>query len=300
VARLKPRFNEAVNAWWMCDVGRYGFHAVDDATRVTLPTRRVGGAPTHLAWDDAVAAVADALRGCPPEEIALLASPRQSNEDLFALRRLAEHHGVGQLAFRVPPAAPAAADDFLLRADRHPNTRGAELLGLDGDAAAVLAAARAGRVKVLWVFEHDLLDSDWPAAETRQALERVETLIWSGANANATSAVAQLVLPLAAWPERDGTYTNFLGRVQRFRAAVEPLGEARAGWEVIGRVLAALGAPAGAGRAEHWFRELAKSVAAFAGLSYQTIGDTGAMVAGAAPTTAPTPPGRRADAKVTA
>jgi predicted molibdopterin-dependent oxidoreductase YjgC len=155
-------------------------------------------------------------------------------------------------------------------------------------------------VKVLWVFEHDLLDSDWPAAETRQALERVETLIWSGANANATSAVAQLVLPLAAWPERDGTYTNFLGRVQRFRAAVEPLGEARAGWEVIGRVLAALGAPAGAGRAEHWFRELAKSVAAFAGLSYQTIGDTGAMVAGAAPTTAPTPPGRRADAKVTA
>jgi formate dehydrogenase major subunit/formate dehydrogenase alpha subunit len=107
------------------------------------------------------------------------------------------------------------------------------------------------------------------------------------------------VLPLAAWVERDGTFTNFQGRVQRFRAALEPLGEARAGWDVIGRVLAAAGAPIPASRAEHWFRELANSVAAFAGLSYQTIGDGGAMVADAAPTTAPTPPGKRAGAKVT-
>ena len=123
--------------------------------------------------------------------------------------------------------------------------------------------------------------------------------MWSGANANATSARADVVLPLAAWIERDGTFTNFLGRVQRFRAAVEPLGSALAGWDVVGRVLAALGAPPPGTRAEHWFRELAKAVPAFAGLSYQSIGDGGAMVAGAEPTTAPPPPGRRADAKVT-
>jgi predicted molibdopterin-dependent oxidoreductase YjgC len=88
--------------------------------------------------------------------------------------------------------------------------------------------------------------------------------------------------------------------VQRFRAAVEPLGEALAGWDVVGRVMTALGAPAIGTRAEHWFRELSKNVAAFAGLTYQAIGDGGAMIAGAAPTTAPAPPGRRADAKVTA
>jgi hypothetical protein len=64
-------------------------------------------------------------------------------------------------------------------------------------------------------------------------------------------------------------------------------------------VLAALGAPATGTRAEHWFRELARSVPAFAGLTYQSIGDEGAMISGAAPTTAPAPPGRRAAAKVT-
>jgi NADH-quinone oxidoreductase subunit G len=300
VARLKPRFNDAVNAWWICDVGRYGFQAVDDASRLTLPQRRDGAQARDTRWDEAVTAVADALQRHAPEEIAILASPDQSNEDLFALKRLCEQRGIRNVAFRVPPAAPAADDNFLLRADRHPNTKGAELIGLDGDAAGILSAARAGRIKLLWVFEHDLLAGGWPVAETRQALERVETLVWSGANANETSGLAHRVLPVAAWVERDGTFTNFLGRVQRFRAAVEPLGEALAGWDAIGRVLAAMGAPGTGARAEHWFRELVKSVPAFAGLSYQGIGDGGATVAGAAPTSAPTPPGRRADAKVTA
>ena len=299
VARLKPRFNAAVNAWWICDVGRYGFGSVDDATRVTVPQRRAGDQLVETDWGEAVAAVADALRRYTPEEIAILASPGQSNEDLFAVKRLCEQRGIPNVACRVPSASAPADDDFLLRADRHPNTRGAELIGLDGDAAGILSAARAGRIKLLWVFEHDLLANGWPA-DTAQALERVETLVWSGANANATTARAHRVLPLAAWVERDGTFTNFLGRVQRFRAAVEPLGDALAGWDVVGRVLSALGAPAIGTRAEHWFRELAKSVGAFAGMTYQAIGDGGAMISGAQPSTAPAPPGQRAAAKVTA
>ena len=293
VARLKPRFNDAVNAWWICDVGRYGFDAVDDPSRIRFARR--GDAEVEL--DEALNALLDALRRHTPAEIAILASPDLANEDLFALRRLTETLGIRQVAFGVPPAAPTpAADDFLLRADRHPNTRGAETILPAGDAAAILAAARAGRVKVLWVFQHDLLAAGWSAAETRQALERVDTLVFSGTNDNATSALATLVLPLATWVERDGTFTNFLGRVQRFRAAVEPLGEALAAWDLLGRLLGPLGVPPAGARAELWFRELATTVSAFAGLTYQSIGDRGAMLAGAPPTTAPEPPGRRAPA----
>ena len=293
VARLKPRFNDAVNAWWICDVGRYGFDAVDDPSRIRFARR--GDAEVEL--DEALNALLDALRRHTPAEIAILASPDLANEDLFALRRLTETLGIRQVAFGVPPAAPTpAADDFLLRADRHPNTRGAETILPAGAAAAILAAARAGRVKVLWVFQHDLLAAGWSAAETRQALERVDTLVFSGTNDNATSALATLVLPLAAWVERDGTFTNFLGRVQRFRAAVEPLGEALAAWDLLGRLLGPLGVPPAGARAELWFRELATTVSAFAGLTYQSIGDRGAMLAGAPPTTAPEPPGRRAPA----
>jgi len=245
-------------------------------------------------WDEAVSAVADALRRYPPEQVAVLASPQMANEDLMALRRILEARGITQVAFDVPPATPAEGDDFLLRADRTPNRRAAELIGLGGDAASILAAARGGRLRCLWVFHHDLLATGWPSSEVAEALGRVETVIFTGTNANATSDRAHWVLPAAAWVEREGTFTNFEGRVQRFRTASEPLGAALAEWDLLGRILAAAGgAPAGS-RAEHWFRDLSRSVPAFAGLTYQGIGDTGQMIAGATSTGVPTPPGRRA------
>ena len=48
---------------------------------------------------------------------------------------------------------------------------------------------------------------------------------------------------------------------------------------MLDRVLAALGEAPSATRAEHWFRRLAATVPAFAGLSYQSLGDTGRMLA---------------------
>jgi NADH-quinone oxidoreductase subunit G len=294
VARLKPRYNAEVNAWWLCDVGRYHFGFVDGPTRLTAPARGGAGGATEVGWDEAVTAVDEVLRRHPAEQIAVLASPQMANEDLMALRRVLEARGIQLAAFDVPPAAPAEGDDFLLRADRAPNRRGAELIGPGGDAAAILAAARGGRLRCLWVFHHDLLAAGWPAGEVAEALERVETVIFTGTNANATSDRAHWVLPAAAWVEREGTFTNFEGRVQRFRTATEPLGASLAEWDLLGRVLAAGGGTPAGDRAELWFRDLSRAVAAFAGLTYQSIGDTGEMVAGATSTGAPPPPGHRA------
>ncbi|MBI1847393.1 MAG: (2Fe-2S)-binding protein [Candidatus Rokubacteria bacterium] len=278
VARLKPRYHAEVNRWWICDEGRYGFAFVDDASRLTFPVRREGQAVHELLWDEAIPAVADALRRHQPDEIALLASPKMANEDLWAVRALAERLGTARVAFRVPPAAGGDQDDLLIRADKNPNTRGAELLGLDGDAAAIMADLRAGAIKCLWIFGHDVLHAAWPPAEAFEALTRAQTLIFSGTNASSVSALAHLVLPAAAWVEREGTVTNFEGRVQRFRRALDPLGAALPEHELIGRVLATLGAPVSATRAEHWFRALAAAVPAFAGMTYASIGDTGQMV----------------------
>ena len=296
VARLKPRFNADVNAWWLCDIGRYHYDFVDAPSRLTVPLRRNAGGVTEVSWDDAVAAVGEALRRYPPDQVGVLASPRMANEDLLALKRVLEARAIKQVAFDVPPAALTQGDDFLLRADRTPNRRGAELIGLGGDAGAVLAAARAGRLKCLWVFDHDLLASRWTPAEITEALGKVETLIFTGTNANGTSERAHWVLPEAAWVERDGTFINFEGRVQRFRTAMEPAGHALPAWDLLGRVLTAIGGTAAASRAEHWFRELTRAVPAFAGLTYQSIGDHGQLIAGATSAGAPTPPGQRTKA----
>ncbi|OLB50002.1 MAG: hypothetical protein AUH99_10540 [Candidatus Rokubacteria bacterium 13_2_20CM_2_70_11] len=278
VARLKPRFNADVNRWWICDDGRYGFAFVDDTSRLVIPRWSRDGALGDATWEEAIAAVAGALQRFAPDEIGVVASPKMANEDLWALRRILESRGIRRVAFRVPPRTPGDEDTLLIRRDKNPNSLGAELLGLEGDGAAILAAARARQVKCLWVFGHDLLASAWPVAETDAALRALELLIFTGPSANATSERAHFTLPAAAWVEREGTYTNFEGRVQRFRQAVQPLGQALPEWDILGRVLRALGVEAGATRAERWFRELASGVPAFTGLTYQSIGDGGAAL----------------------
>jgi len=246
---------------------------VDDASRVTTPVWRSEPVP----WDTAIAEVTRALGRHAPDAVGVVASPKMPNEDLMAVRRLAEALGTRQVGFRVPPRTPGDQDDLLIRADKNPNTRAAELIGLDGDVAGILTAARSGRIKALWVFGHDLFDSAWLESDVTLALGALETLIFTGTNAGRTSALAHLVLPATAWVERDGTFTNWEGRVQRFRPAVEPLGEALPEWDIVGRVLGMLGHAASATRAEHWFVDLAANVEAFRGMTYQSIGETGRM-----------------------
>jgi NADH-quinone oxidoreductase subunit G len=288
VARLKPRFNAEVNRWWMCDEGRYGFHDLDAPSRLLVPQRRTTEGLAPVTWPDMVRTLAELLRAAGPDRVGVLLSPRMPNEDLWLARRLfVEARAAGSVDFRVPPRAPGYQDDFLLRADKNPNRRGAELIGLGGgseeDGGHVLAAAEAGRLAVLWVFGHDLFAARWPEVEVRAALARVECIVFQGPNANATSERARLLLPSATYTEREGTFTNFEGRVQRFWPALEPVGEARADWEILAEVARALGHDWRPTRAEQLFRELAVAVPAFAGLSYRTLRDHGVLVAGAAP-----------------
>jgi NADH-quinone oxidoreductase subunit G len=286
VARLKPRFNAEVNTWWICDAGRYGFPWIDDKSRLLHPQHRAGSQGTDVSWDRALQEMVTVLGRYPAAEIGMLASPQMSNEDLWAVKRLADHLGVKNLDFRVPPAVPGDEDDFLIRADKNPNTRGAELCGIAPgpgglDAVGMLRAAREKRLKLLWIFHHDLGASAWPEAEVQAALDGVEVAIFQGTNANDVSARAHLVLPSAAYVERDGTFTNFQGRVQRFRTAVPPLGQAWPDWMILSFIGKALGFQdpvCTAERAEQVFNALAADVPAFAGLTYRAMGDTGAMV----------------------
>jgi NADH-quinone oxidoreductase subunit G len=285
VARLKPRYNADVNRWWLCDEGRYGFRGVDADSRLTSPRKRDGGSQVEASWEETLAALAGALRGARAEEIGVIASPRMSNEDLHALRSLLDHLGVANRDFAVVPREPGEDDKLLIRADKNPNTRGAELVGLRPgagglDARGILQAAAQRRLTLLWIFHHDLLACGWPESEMAAALAGAGTVVFQGPNANGTSARAHWVLPSAAYVEYDGTYTNFEGRVQRFRQALAPLGEARADWQIlgaIGRTAGVAGTSVTAERAEGVFAALAAAVPAFAGLSYRAIGDGGAM-----------------------
>ena len=94
-------------------------------------------------------------------------------------------------------------------------------------------AAAEGRIKALWIACTNPLQSLPNAALTRAALDRAELVVVQEAYMDtATARRADVLLPAAAWGEKDGTVTNSERCVSRMRAAVPAPGQARADWAI--------------------------------------------------------------------
>jgi NADH dehydrogenase/NADH:ubiquinone oxidoreductase subunit G len=129
---------------------------------------------------------------------------------------------VTQLAIDNPWEPKGPEDSFLMKSDRNPNRRGAEELGLRGDARVLLERVEAGDVQLVYVFWHDL-----NSREALEALRKADQVIFQGPSWNATAEAADVVLAGATHAEKDGSFTNFEGRIQRFRQAFLPLEDSR-------------------------------------------------------------------------
>lgn len=272
VVRLKPRFNLEVNQWWMCDIGRYGFKHVDETTRITAPMLKNGEQWVETSWEVALEAIAQKVKSASKDAIGILASPHMTNEDLFVVKNFADKLSITNVAASVTPKETPKHDDFLLKSDRNPNTRGAALLGYDMKGESTRALLQK-KLAVLFIFQHDL--SGGFDANELQALQNVATIVFIGTNQNATSNLAHMVLPAASWLEKDGSFTNFADRVQRIRKAIDPLGDAQPEWMIFKKLGRLLQVPMPAVEVEDVFHALAREVKAFAGLSYEALGDEG-------------------------
>jgi NADH-quinone oxidoreductase subunit G len=288
ILRVKPRYNPDVNQWWMCDEGRYGFGWVDSG-RLTK-VRRHGADAT---WEQAVEAVTDELKrvGAQDREpgagsrIGVIASPQLTNEELFLIREIFQR----ALGARVTASCPTPAgysDGFLISGDKHPNTQGARLMGLMDppglDATTLVADALEGRLDVLWVFGHDL--TKIVAGEKLDALSgSLRLVVFSGTSESPTASRSHWTLPTAAYLEKDGTFVNRHGRVQRIGRAFAPLPDSREDWSVLLEIAARLQLGFGWRSPQDVFQGLAESVASFGGLTYERIGFNGAPLATAAP-----------------
>lgn len=105
----------------------------------------------------------------------------------------------------------------------------------------VPAAIEEGRLHALFVFGENPLMSDPDSGELRQAFEHLDLMVVQELFMTESARIADVVLPAAGWPEKDGTFTNTERRVQRVRKAVPPPGEAREDWWVFRELARRLG-----------------------------------------------------------
>ncbi len=270
VVRMRPRPNEAVNKFFLCDEGRLNYRWLNRRDRVEIPHVRRGGVLEPVDWDVAVDAVIGTIRG---RRLFVLASPGLSNETLYLLDRIRRRVG-GAAQFRVPqgPEAPlAGVTDLALRADRAPNGRGAELLGFTRGESP-LDAITAG--DVLLVADEELAGVD-PASFTA-ALGRASAIVVVGTVLPPWARAAAAVLPITNMAEDEGTFTNLRGRVQRFLQAKQAPGLVRPAWAALSDVLTGLGESAIYFQPADVFAALTAAVPAFAGLTYDGLGLRGA------------------------
>jgi len=280
VHRLKPRYNKDVNGFWICDEGRYAYHAIDTATRLKSPAQRRGESWQIVSWDDAIrkaaAALKETLEQHGPDAVAVLASPQMTNEELFGIRTLyRDCLKVGNIEFRVPRRGATSSDDFLITADKNPNSRGAEILGLAGKGTgAILQECAAGRVRFLHICHHDL-ETGYDREVINDALGKVDYVVFQGSWDHATAQRAHVRLPAAVYAEKEGTFVNVGGRVQLIHAALPPLGGSLPDLEIVAALAGALGVKPVTASAPEVFREIAQRVQAFAGMTHETLGSSG-------------------------
>lgn len=283
--RVRPRRNDDVNQYWMCDIGRGAHKPTNAETRAKRPL--AGGAET--TWDAAADLIAAGLLGLARENIAAVTSPFATNENLWAFRRLLwDALKSTQIAAEVSPQAETTAkgDDFLLKADRTPNRRGLDSILGAADSIqfdAIRAGVESGTIKALFILEADIVRLAQRPDDVRALLAKIPLVVHFATHLDETAAAAKVVLPAATFVEMDGTFTNFQGRVQRITPAFAPLFESRPSW-AIASFLAAKLAPAARmswTKAEDVFADLASRVPAFGGLTYSRVGDKGVLLNGA-------------------
>jgi NADH-quinone oxidoreductase subunit G len=276
IYRQTPRENDHVNSSWMCDFGRLNYKYLEAPDRLLEPQIRSEGRLVPADWPTAIGQAALQLKQFAGSEIAIVASGRMTNEELWLTAQLANSLGVKRIDI-VPRRGEA--DHILLSKDRNPNTNGARLiLGSSSAPGAKLlsiaSAVRSGAIKALVILKENAMHLGLSVEE----LGQMPALIVMNTLPNEATQNATVVLPACGFAEKRGSMVNGKGRLQRLNRAVRPPGNARDDWEILRDLLQATGGGNSLHSIEEVFRRISETVPQFGGLSLSKIGDAGVHI----------------------
>jgi NADH-quinone oxidoreductase subunit G len=219
ILRLTPRENLAVNKYWMCDYGRLQTfkHINDVSTRINSPMIRPaeGGILNDgnydlvkCEWDDAIARVISELKKYTPDEIGFIASASATLEENFAFKRFAEEViGTNNICY-IPNILEGNEDDFLIKADKTPNSKGVELLGIKPISMSFIDKIKNKTLKLVYIIRDTLSRLE----EADELMKDIEIGIMHLTTAFPSTTKCTVLFPGASYAEMNGTFVNFQGR----------------------------------------------------------------------------------------
>lgn len=304
ILRLTPRHNEDVNSYWMCDHGRLNtFKFVNAEDRIDSPYLRIDGALRKADWEETFSFLSNKVKKFSKNEIAVIGSAYATCEDNYLVSKFAKSIlGTYNVDF-IRHIEPSFADDILRTEDLTPNSLGAELVGVTPeknglDLKGIINSIKEGKIKVLYLIEDDILSFD-PTLE--ESLKKLELFVIHSANFNQSCNYSHVILPAATYAEKNGTFVNIQGRIQRIRPAIttteldrsldgmslsrlDKFGtsfdrwaqgkkyDAKSTWKILTNLSAYFGQKYKYQTSEDVFMDISRNISEFNGLDYDTIG----------------------------
>ncbi len=235
--RMRPRLNEEVNGYWMCDYGRMRYKQTQPENRILSPLKNVKGDLVPMDWKEAHREWKDILS--TSKNWAILVTPQYTSEELesvyhFFTQTLKTHaifHTVESQKL-----SDTIVDELLLRQDKNPNSKG------------LLAIAKKYNLDTqdLFYFGEQLKTKKWETLivfgpEDPQSMphflnilekgKEISKKILIGTQISHASSFFDLILPTLTFVEKNGTFINFKGISQKLNLvthcveAAKPLAE---------------------------------------------------------------------------
>jgi len=209
IYRFRPRLNQQVNGYFMCDAGRMTYKLENDNR---LNSAQVAGKETNI--NDAIETLRRAFSQA--KKTVLIVSPNCSLEQMLAVKRLAATYNAVLSGYSDGYIKKGDGDDFLIQDDKSANRAGLALLDIESSKSG-FEAALAG-ADLLVSFQNDLCRSLTDAELTK--IQETTKLVYLSSYKDRFSEIASITLPVAAYSEDTGTIINTDNILQRYGAAV--------------------------------------------------------------------------------
>ncbi len=243
VYRIKPRTNLQVNKWWISDATRYSWQAIYSDKRITKARKSQYATQVEVPFDMAFEAAMHDLRNLAAGgegSLYAVLSAMMSCEEAYLLGKAIRQLDPGAVLVLGP--VPVEGEDqvfthyltknetFRIKAEKAPNGTGVRrvLAMLGGPQASYdqlikFETPELKKLKGGWIVGGFF--KDWVGKEQAAFFKKGYRVVQDILE-NYLTAVADVVLPAAAWCEKDGCWENHAGIIQGFVAAATPPGDA--------------------------------------------------------------------------
>lgn len=240
VSRIRPRVNEEVNDFWICDRGRYGFKEVQEEKRINDPIYKNGNGYEITSWEDALDKFHTKFSEINNEfsaNVGVIGSANLTNEEIFLLTKLASKIKSAKLKSTVGTKHIQKKFDILSN-DPYPNSEGVRNFEIATDPSEIddtIDEIIDGKINMLFILNEDLFDivDENKSQKLRAALEKLRYLAVLDSKLTETGRLADLILAGATPYEKDGTFTNDQGRIQKIKKSIDPPGNAKPDWQIL-------------------------------------------------------------------